>query len=203
MAIYNLTGKAGIWWQDLKRVKGIREKNIIWSMFKKYFKKNFLSEQYYEEQAKKFYELKLGTMNMKELNSKFLSLLKYVPYIVDEKPKVQRFLSCLPYHINDIIEYDNPKTLEEAMRKVNFCYEQNRKKETMNNWKAKRNNNFEQKKKEFVPNRNSKNYYTKNFSSKNFQGNKSNSQINLNNQRNKESVNNHKTIQRTLNKRNP
>ena len=42
MAIYNLTGKEDIWWQDPKRVKGIREKNINWSTFKKYFKKNFL-----------------------------------------------------------------------------------------------------------------------------------------------------------------
>ena len=109
-------------------------------------------------------------MNMKELNSKFLSLLRYVPYIVDEKPKVQQFLSYLPYHIKDRIEYDNPKTLEEAMRKSNFCYEQNRKKESMANWKAKRNNNFEQKKKEFVPNQNSKNNNTKNFPNKNFQG---------------------------------
>ena len=109
MAIYNLTGKANISWQDLKRVKGIREKNINWSTFKKYFKKNFLSEQYYKDQAKEFYELKLRTMNMKELNSKFLSLLRYVLYIVDKKPKVQRFLSWLPFHIKDIIEYDNTK----------------------------------------------------------------------------------------------
>ena len=72
-------------------------------------------------------------MSMKELNSKFMSLLCYVPYIVDEKPKVQRFLSCLHFHIKDIIEYDNPKTLEEAMRKANFCYEQNRKRENMPN----------------------------------------------------------------------
>ena len=104
-----------------KRVKGIREKNINRSTFKKYFKKKFLSEQYYEEQAKEFYELKLGTMNMKELNNKFLSLLIYVSYIVNEKPKVERFLRCLPFHIKDRIEYDNPKNLEEAMRKANFC----------------------------------------------------------------------------------
>ena len=52
MAIYNLTGKATIWWQDPKRVKGFREKNINLSTFKKYFKKKFFSEQYYEEQAK-------------------------------------------------------------------------------------------------------------------------------------------------------
>ena len=44
MVIYNLTGKADIWWLDLKRVKVIREKNINWSTFMKYFKKIFLSE---------------------------------------------------------------------------------------------------------------------------------------------------------------
>ena len=107
----------------MKRVKGIKEKEVNWSTFKRYFKKKFLSEQYYEERAKEFYDLKLGSMTMKDLNSKFLSLLRYVPYLVDEKPKVQRFLNCLPYHIKDIIEYGNPKTLEEAMRKANFCFE--------------------------------------------------------------------------------
>ena len=65
MAIDNLTGKEDIWWQDLKRVKGTREKNINQSMFKKYFKKKCLSKQQYEERAKEFYELKLGTMDMK------------------------------------------------------------------------------------------------------------------------------------------
>ena len=65
MAIYNLYGKEDIWWQDLKRFKGINENNINQSTFKKYFKNKFLSEQYYEEKAKEFYELKLRTMNMK------------------------------------------------------------------------------------------------------------------------------------------
>ena len=111
----------------MKRVKGIKEKNVNWSTFKRYFKKKFLSEQYYEERANEFYELKLGSMKMKDLNNKFLSLLRYVPYIVDEKPKVQQFLSYLPYDIKDRIEYDNPKNLEEAMRKTNFCFEQNQK----------------------------------------------------------------------------
>ena len=65
--------------------------------------------QYYEERAKEFYELKLGSMSMKELSSKFLSLLRYVPYIIDEKPKIQRFLSCLPTSFKNRIEFDNPK----------------------------------------------------------------------------------------------
>ena len=50
-----------------------------------------------------------------------------------------------------MIEYDNLKTLEEAMRNANFCFEQNQKKESLANWKAKENNNqYEQKKKDFV-----------------------------------------------------
>ena len=77
------------------------------------------------------------------------------------------------------IDYDNPKTLEEAMRKANFCFEQNRKKESMDNWKAKKNNNqYDQKKKYFVPNKNCKNNKARNFPNKKFSGNKNNSPSN-------------------------
>ena len=89
MTIYNLTRKAGIWWQDIKRVKNLKEKYGTWIFFRKYFKRKFLSKQYYEERAKEFNELKLGSnMSIKELSSKFLSLLRYVPYIIDENPKI-------------------------------------------------------------------------------------------------------------------
>ena len=162
-----------------------------------------MSEQYQEERAKEIYELKLGTMDMKELNSKFLSLLHYVPYIVDENPKVQRFLSCLPFHIKERVEYDNPKTLEEAIQKENFFYEENHKKESMSNQKAKRSNNFEQKKKGFISNHNFRNNNTCNFPNKNFQGNKGNSQVNSNGPRNKEPVNNHNNYTKNNERKEP
>ena len=59
---------------------------------------------------------------MKELSRNFLIMLRYVPYIIDEKPKIQQFLSCLPTIFKDRIDFDNPKTLEEAMRKDYLCY---------------------------------------------------------------------------------
>ena len=65
MAIYNLTGKADIWWEDLKRVKNISEKYITWRTFKKYFIRKYLFDQYFEEKAKEFNELRLGTLTMK------------------------------------------------------------------------------------------------------------------------------------------
>ena len=142
-------------------------------------------------------------MNMKELNNKFLSLLRYVPYIVDEKPKVQGFLSCLPFHIKDRIQYENPNALEEAMRKVNFFQEHNCRKETMTNQKAKKIYNFEQRRKSFVPNRNFRNNNTQNFPNKIFQENKGNSQLNPNGQRNKECVNNHSNYTKNIQRKEP
>ena len=41
------------------------------------------------------------------------------------------------------IEYDNPKTLKEAMRKENLCYDQNKnKRESVPTWKTKKKDNF-------------------------------------------------------------
>ena len=43
-------------------------------------------------------------------------------------------------------EYDNPKMLEEAMRKENLCYDQNQnKRENVSNWKTKIWDNFGQR----------------------------------------------------------
>ena len=39
MAIYNLKGKASIWWQDIKISQGLKEKNLEWAEFKILFKK--------------------------------------------------------------------------------------------------------------------------------------------------------------------
>ena len=38
MAIYNLTRMVDIWWQDIKKVKGIKERYVTWKTFKKYLK---------------------------------------------------------------------------------------------------------------------------------------------------------------------
>ena len=50
--------------------------------------------------------------------------------------------------LKEHIEYDNPKTLKEAMRKANFCYDQNTKRENVPAWKNKRPNNYDPKKKQ-------------------------------------------------------
>ena len=95
-SIFNMNGRAFIWWEHLRKVKKINDRNIAWKQFKKYFKHKYLSNRYYDDKIKEFHELKLGHMTMEEYENKFLELLRYVMYIRDDKMKIHRFLSGIP-----------------------------------------------------------------------------------------------------------
>jgi hypothetical protein len=112
-----------IWWADLRNVKVIHEKDLSLKQFERYFKKKYLSEKYFDGKTKEFYELKLGQFTIEEYINKFLELIRYVPYIKDENVKMQRFISGLPRSFRDIIEFDEPKTLEETIQKERYCYD--------------------------------------------------------------------------------
>jgi hypothetical protein len=146
VATFNLNGKASIWWEDLKNMKGVREEDLSWKRFEKYFRKKYLSERYFDEKAKEFYELKLGQLTMEEYVNKFLDLLRYVPYIKAEKAKAQRFISGLPKEYRNRIEFDEPKTLEDTIRKATYCHEQyGHWAESRGDWKQKSGSKFQKK----------------------------------------------------------
>jgi hypothetical protein len=47
-------------------------------------------------------------------------------FIKDEKVKIKRFLSRLPSFYKDKIQFDEPKTLKETIRKSKYLYEHNK-----------------------------------------------------------------------------
>jgi hypothetical protein len=77
--MYQLKGKASMWWDYLVQVQHIREKDINWKEFKRYFDNKYLTKIYYDRKMKEFFELKLGSMTIDEYERRFLELLKYVP----------------------------------------------------------------------------------------------------------------------------
>jgi len=82
---FSLKGKADIWWEDMKNVRSIREEELTWSEFKRLLRNNYLSKRYYDDREKEFYELKMGSMTDEEYTRKFLEILRYVPYLKEEK----------------------------------------------------------------------------------------------------------------------
>ena len=63
---------------------------------------------------------------MEEYANKFLELLRYFRYIKDDKVEIHHFLSGIPQEYKDKTEFDEPRTLEEAIRKDKYCYDQNK-----------------------------------------------------------------------------
>ena len=59
---------------------------------------------------------------MEEFVTKFLNLQRYVSYLKDEKTKVYRFISCLPPAYKEKIEFEMPKTMDDAIKKAKLCY---------------------------------------------------------------------------------
>ena len=80
----------------MKYIKGIRKGELGWHEFKSIFGKKYFSKGYYDSKSKELYELKMGCMTDEEYTTKFLELLRYVPYTKDEKMKVQIFFSGFP-----------------------------------------------------------------------------------------------------------
>ena len=58
----------------------------------------------------------MGSMTMDGFINRFLYLLHYVPYIKDEKVKIQQFLGCLPPKFLERIKFDMPKTLDTTLK---------------------------------------------------------------------------------------
>jgi hypothetical protein len=62
--MYQLKGKESMWWDQLVQVQHIRDKDITWKEFQRYFEKKHLNKIYYDRNMKEFFELKLGSMTI-------------------------------------------------------------------------------------------------------------------------------------------
>lgn len=102
---------------------GVSEQDVTWEAFQRYFKEKYLTERFYDEKAREFHDLRLGQHTIDEFITKFTSLLHCVPYIREERAKVQWFVRSLPLAMRERIYFDNPKTMDEAIRKARLCYQ--------------------------------------------------------------------------------
>lgn len=87
----------------------------------------------YDEKEKEFHGLILGQSLMDEFVTKFIYLLRCIPYIREENSKVKHFISSLPIFNKEKLKFDNPKTMDEAIWKAQILYQQMKQK-----WKAVR-----------------------------------------------------------------
>ena len=73
----------------MKHTKKDEVREIQWSNFRKIFQEKYTSERYCDRNVNEFHELHMGSMTMDDFINIFLDMLHYVPYIKDEKVKIQ------------------------------------------------------------------------------------------------------------------
>jgi hypothetical protein len=94
------------------------------------------------------FKISIRNMTMEEYENKFLEILRYVDFIKDEKMKIQRLLSGFPSFYKDKIQFEEPNTLEESMRKDKYLYEKNKGRPTFQKyWDDKNKGNIYQRRK--------------------------------------------------------
>jgi hypothetical protein len=156
IVVFNLNGGASIWWEYLKEIKGLKESKLTWKQFEKYFVKLTYLKSIMMNKIKEFHELKLGQLTMDAYAKRFMELLRYVPYLKDEKVRIQCFLSGLPQSYQDRIEFDKPKTLEDTIQKAKCCYDQSKHKhESSKDWRRKDKSEFQKRRFKSFPHKNS------------------------------------------------
>ena len=85
------------------------------------FQEKYMSKIFFDRKVKEFHQLCMVSMTMGDFINIFLDLLHYVPYIKDEKVKIQQFLGCLPPNFRKSITFDMPKTLDTTLHKAGFA----------------------------------------------------------------------------------
>ena len=123
LAIYNLNAKAARLSRYFKHTKKDELREIRWSTFCNIFEEKYMLERFFDRKVKEFHELRIVSMTMDTFINIFLYLLHYVPYIKDEKLKIQQFLGCLPPNFRERIEFDMPKKFDTTLHKDRLCYE--------------------------------------------------------------------------------
>ena len=89
---------------------------------------------------------------MEDYANKILEILRYVRYIKYDNVQIHHFLSGLPQAYKERIEFVELRTIEEAIRKAKYCYDQNKGTFDIHKaWKDKKKEKFDQRKKGFKP----------------------------------------------------
>ena len=68
----------------------------------------------------------MGSTTNEEYTSIFLELLRQVPYLKDEKVKIQRFISGFPVAFRDMMEFNELISLEDSIWKLKHCFEKSK-----------------------------------------------------------------------------
>jgi len=106
----------------------------------------YLLDRCYDNKENDFYEMISGHLSDEEYITRFLELLRYVPYLKDYKAKFQLFISRFPMSFKDRIKFYEPQTLDDATNKFkHYCEQEKRSPDFIGDWKLEGSGKYKKK----------------------------------------------------------
>jgi len=118
MVIFQLKGRALLWWKMLLPQLNMAIEDVSWELFEEWFRDRYLSEEFIEHQLNEFNALRQGGRTVPEYEAQFMDLLWYAPHLNKEKIKVNRFVFGLNGNLRAKVRILMPQTLHDAVPKA-------------------------------------------------------------------------------------
>lgn len=123
-SIGHLESFATIWWEIEEKKLGIDMQTVTWELFLENFWDHFLPEQWQQQRADEFHNMRQYTMSVVEYERKFYELMPYAGISNSSPLMVQHFIRSLNNRYIGGVKVFEPKTLKHAVRQA-ILVEQN------------------------------------------------------------------------------
>jgi hypothetical protein len=118
MVIFQLKGRALLWWKMLLPQLNMVVEDVSWELFEERFRERYLSEEFIERQLNEFNALRQGGRTVPEYEARFMEFLWYASHLNTKKLKVNRFVFSLNGNLHAKVRILMPQTLHYAIQKA-------------------------------------------------------------------------------------
>nr|KYP77114.1 hypothetical protein KK1_021385 [Cajanus cajan] len=129
LAVFMLSGEAGIWWQGALQRMMAAGTQVNWDNFKRLFLEKYFSRDVRHKKQVEFLELKQGENSVAEYVTKFEDLVRFCPMydgVNNEEDKCVKFMSGLRLEIKQVFNYQGITHYHELVNKCRVYDEDNR-----------------------------------------------------------------------------
>ncbi|XP_073051226.1 uncharacterized protein [Primulina eburnea] len=122
LATFQLSRNVLLWWQTTEAGLRAQGRTVDWDVFRSRFLDKYFSIAARQKKEKEFEDLRQGSMSVAEYETRYSTLLKYVPHVATNvHAKMRHFLRGLKLELFDRVQSNNPVSFEDAVTRAEMA----------------------------------------------------------------------------------
>ncbi|XP_073277630.1 uncharacterized protein [Primulina huaijiensis] len=122
LATFQLSRNVLLWWPTTEVGLRAQGRTVDWDVFRSRFLDKYFSIAVRQKKEREFEDLRQGSMSVAEYESRYSTLLKYVPHgSTNVHAKMRHFLKGLKLELFDRVQSNNPVSFEDAVTRAEMA----------------------------------------------------------------------------------